>query len=297
MAAQFTEVTLEDMEKFLRRAFRALRPKKGEERKEVYFDLSLSDHVAIRVWTSIGVGRASGAGVGQDAIRLVLISKEKNRPLMTGKAPIVKRTQNWRDSLQDRIEDYIEVYEDREGYWESRAGAPAPQEEAGLRPPPPDGVDGPPPSDKQVAYALTLMKDAPSDFNWTQYGFKNPPDEEGLKSLSGRSVSKLIEALKSAKPATPASPAAPVPTPSAPRGIVPATFTKLRDGSWGLRGMNLQQGDSVLVSRKDGSKTKMEVGRIVWKGPDGTTVAEIGGARRASLGEPEEFYSYGEPQS
>lgn len=291
MAAQFTEVTLEDMEKFLKRGFRALRPKKGEERREVYFDLSLSDHVAIRVWTSIGVGRASGADVGQDAIRIQLVSKKKQRPLMTGKAPIVKRTQNWRNSLQDRIEDYIEAYEDREGYWESRAGAPASQgEQAG--PPPPDGVAGPPPSDKQVTYALTLLKDVPSDFNWTQYGFKSPPDEEGLKSLSARSVSNLIEALKSARPATPATPAAPVVprAPSGPRGM--ATFTKLRDRSWGLRGMNLQQGDTVLVSRKDGSKTRMEVGRIVWTSPDGTTVAEIGGARRASVDEP---YSYGDP--
>jgi hypothetical protein len=295
MAAQFTEVTLEDMEKFLKRGFRTLRPRRGEERKEIYIDLSLSAHVAIRIWTSIGVGRASGAGVGQDAIRVQLVSKEKNRPLMTGKAPIVKRTQNWRDSLQDRIEDYIEQYEDREEYWESRAGAPA-SPETEDRPPAPDGITGPPPSDKQVAYALTLLKNAPSDFNWTQYGFKTPPDEEGLKSLSGRSVSKLIEALKSAKPATPASPAEPPPpAPSAPRGMGVATFTKLRDGSWGLRGMGLQQGDSVLVSRRDGSRTKMEVGRIVWKGPDGTTVAEIGGARRASMGEPEEPYSYGEP--
>lgn len=297
MAAQYTEVSLEDMERFLKRAFRSLQPKKGEQRREIYYDLSLSERVAIRVWTSIGVGRGTGADVGQDAIRIQLVIKGNGRPLMKGKSPIVKRTQNWRNSLQDRIEEYLEQYEDKEGYWEGRAGAPAPEEED--RPPPPDGVAGPPPTHKQVGYAMSLFRRAPADFNWSQYGFKEPPDENGVKSLSARSVSKLIEALKSATPAGPAGPSAQVATPSHD-GPKSATFAKLRDGNWGLRGMNLKEGEFVTVSRRDGSKTKMQVGTIVWTGSDGATVAQIGGSRRASsgmdepMGEPENYILYGD---
>jgi len=114
MAAQFTEISLQDMESFLNRAFRALRPDKGVQRGEIYYDLKLSQKAGIRVWTSISPQGLTGAGVGQDAIRVVLYSFAKNRPLVPGKAPIVKRTQGWRDNLKDRIEDYMEMYDSRE---------------------------------------------------------------------------------------------------------------------------------------------------------------------------------------
>jgi hypothetical protein len=122
MAATFTEISLEDMETFLKRAFRALKPKKGTERGEIYFDLSLSPNVVVRVWTSVKPRSGMGAGVGEDAIRVQLIYVHLKRPLLTGKAPIVKRTQNWRSNLQERVEDMIETYEDKDEYWEERAG-------------------------------------------------------------------------------------------------------------------------------------------------------------------------------
>lgn len=121
MAAQFTAVTLEEMHKFLSRAFRAMTPTRGTERGEVFYTLSLSDKVGVRVWTSIRPGSGTGADVGEDAIRIQLFSSRSNRPLKSGKAPIVKRTQGWRDNLQDRIEDEIESYHDKEDYWEGRA--------------------------------------------------------------------------------------------------------------------------------------------------------------------------------
>jgi len=119
MAAQFTEVTLEDMERFLKRAYRALRPKQGESRGEVYYDLNLSDNkIFIRVWTSIRPRSGTGAGVGQDAIRVTMITRA-GKPLMP-KGKIVKRTQNWRNSLQGRIEELLETYEAKTGYWKER---------------------------------------------------------------------------------------------------------------------------------------------------------------------------------
>lgn len=119
MAARYTEVTLEDMERFLKRAYRVLRPKKGEQRGEVYYDLNLSDgKIFVRVWTSIRPRSGTGAGVGEDAIRVTMITRN-GKPLMP-KGKIVKRTQNWRNNLQSRIEELIETYESKTGYWKDR---------------------------------------------------------------------------------------------------------------------------------------------------------------------------------
>jgi len=122
MAAQFTEVTLEDMEKFLKRGFRVLRPSKGSDKGEIYYELKLGPFVGIRVWTSIKPHTGVGADVGADAIRVQLVSLKDHGPLEKGKAPIVKRTQGWRSSLQDKIEELVEKYEDREEFWEQWAG-------------------------------------------------------------------------------------------------------------------------------------------------------------------------------
>lgn len=114
MAVTRADVTLEDMENFLKRAFHALHPKKGALKGEIIYDLFLSHKVGIRVWTSIGEHQTVSAPTGADAIRVQLYNYEKNRPMMPGKAPIVKRTQGWKDNLQDRIEDYMEAYDAHE---------------------------------------------------------------------------------------------------------------------------------------------------------------------------------------
>lgn len=204
MAARYTEVTLEEIERFLKRGFRVLRPKEGTDRGEVYYDLFLSPHVAIRVWTSIAKGREQAAGVGQDAIRVQLRGVKTNRPLMKGKAAIVKRTQNWRNSLQNRVEDLIEAYEDREDYWEARAGgeAPAQAEEdpgTGARRPPP----GDEPTDKQIRFVMVLLRNVGSD-DWRRMGLdrrfnsSDPFTEAEVRQMTRKQVSAVIGALKDA---------------------------------------------------------------------------------------------------
>ncbi len=119
MAALYTEITLEDMDRFLKRAYRALRPKQKVERGEYVYDLNLSKgKILIKVWTSIHKGSGLGAQKGEDAIRVVLVT-QGGRPLMP-KGKIVKRTQNWRNSLQDRIEELLETYEAKTEYWKGR---------------------------------------------------------------------------------------------------------------------------------------------------------------------------------
>ena len=125
MAQQFTVVTLDDMEKFLNRGFRALRPRQHALRGEVVIDLHLNDAktVGVRVWTSIPAGGMEGARLGEDAILVQFFNFRRNHPLIKGKAPIVKRTQNWRDNLNARIGDYMQEYDTDERYWDSLAGS------------------------------------------------------------------------------------------------------------------------------------------------------------------------------
>jgi hypothetical protein len=55
------------------------------------------------------------------------------------------------------------------------------------------------------------------------------------------------------------------------------TYTKLRDGSWGLRadgGTRLTVGAAVTVAKRDGTTKQEVVGKILWSG-DGITLATI----------------------
>jgi len=115
-AATYTPISLQEMEQFIKRGFRALKPKQGENRGEICFDLFLNESrtIGIRVMTSIGSGRDMAALEGADAIRVGLFNFRRGGPLRPGKFPIVKRTQGWKDSLKDRIEDFVELYEQHE---------------------------------------------------------------------------------------------------------------------------------------------------------------------------------------
>jgi len=108
--ATYTEVSLDEMRTFLKRAFHALEPQKeSAERGEIIINLPLSERVVIKVFTSIAAGRDQAAGVGADAIRVGIY--RDGRPLKSGKWPIVKRTQGWKDNLRERVEDMFEKYD------------------------------------------------------------------------------------------------------------------------------------------------------------------------------------------
>lgn len=226
--ARYTEVSLDEMDKFLRRAFRALRPKQDASRNEIYYDLKLGRFVGIRVWTSIGSRSETGAGVGSDAIRVQFISLKDDKPLEKGKAPIVKRTQGWKNSLQDRIEDLIEKYEDNDEFWESWA---------------------------ETRRRVDTPKETPAE-----------------RAPSERPPERRFD----------------------PSRIQEATFAKLRDGSWGVRvpGTDVEAGDSVTVTRKDGRKVPVVIEAIEYRG-QGYTLARVPQRRFASDEEPEPEAAYG----
>lgn len=54
-----------------------------------------------------------------------------------------------------------------------------------------------------------------------------------------------------------------------------ASYSKLRDGSWGLRGKDLVAGATITVTKKSGGTKVETVGRILWRGEDGTCLASI----------------------
>ena len=122
MSAQYTQISMNEMETFLKRAFRAMHPKRINVRGEVGYDLFLNDEqtIAARVMTSIKQGQEYAASEGADAIRVGFFNVSKGHPFLKGSFPIVKRTQGWRDNLKDRVEDLLELYEEKESYWEGR---------------------------------------------------------------------------------------------------------------------------------------------------------------------------------
>jgi len=62
------------------------------------------------------------------------------------------------------------------------------------------------------------------------------------------------------------------------------TFTKLRDGSWGLRGRDLVEGQTVTVTKRSGERQTATVGRVVWRGRDGTCLATKSGGSGRRVG-------------
>lgn len=77
------------------------------------------------------------------------------------------------------------------------------------------------------------------------------------------------------------------------------TYTKLKSGAWGLRGMRLVAGSTVTVTKRNGTTKTETVGQIVWTGADGTTLAATATApaiARSSNYDPQKFNGYGAPR-
>ncbi len=114
MAATYTVVTLEEIEKFLKRCYWAMKPQqsvfRSRDGEEVVYDLKLSNKAVVRIFTTVSPHGGVGRDVGQDAIRVGLY-KASGGPLQGGKLPIVKRTQGWKDNLRERVDETIEKYE------------------------------------------------------------------------------------------------------------------------------------------------------------------------------------------
>lgn len=208
MAATFTEITLEDMNQFFMRGFRALRPKQKIERGTHVYDLALSPDVRIRVWATIPAAKETVRDVGENVIRLQMTSAHTGKPLLA-EVLKVKRVGGWKDNLQARIEDFMEKYEESESYWDTRAGgspkaeapASAPQSAPSSGPAAVGVAPGNEPTDKQIRYVSVLLRDLSQD-DWVQrrldqrFKLNHIPGESELRKMDRRGISLLIDALK-----------------------------------------------------------------------------------------------------
>lgn len=72
------------------------------------------------------------------------------------------------------------------------------------------------------------------------------------------------------------------------------TWTKLRNGSWGIKGFDLTEGEQVTVTKKSGETKTATVGKVIWTGTDGLSIATVATAthshstytRRYATGRP-----------
>lgn len=64
-----------------------------------------------------------------------------------------------------------------------------------------------------------------------------------------------------------------------------ATWMRLRDGSWGLRGpASMTEGSLVTVTRRDGSSSQERVARVLWRGESEAYASVVQrGERRAPV--------------
>ncbi len=177
----YMEVTLEEMGTFLKRGFRALRPKQGEFRGQIIYDLFLSPVVVIRIYTSI-MSRGYSAGAGGDSIRVVFLGLKTDKPLVGGKV-LVKRTQSWRNSLQDKIEDFLEMYEEKPDYWDSRGTSVS---------------SAPSATEKQVKFIMNMATSSrATEAMVTDAGLDWPVDIESVRNLTSKDASNAITILLS----------------------------------------------------------------------------------------------------
>ena len=218
MAERFVEVTVEDMRRALKRRFRAYRPRESVVNGMYVFDLKIDDHVAIRVWTSIPTHKGVGKSVGDSSIKVQMVSLRKGSPLQSNKnkQPIVQRSTNWADNLENRINKLQLKYNESADFWTNLAMQrdgikPDPEPETEQAPGPPEvnvtekpRYAGPPVTDPQVKYLVSLIITARNAGIWESYakdyglptGYITKGDlKEVLSGGRDGSASKLITAL------------------------------------------------------------------------------------------------------
>jgi len=181
MPSIYTPISLEQMTEFLNNNYHCFCPQNTiKQGGEHVFSLSLDPSVVINVWTSIHQGKEACAKSGSDSIKLTLNSAINGRPLIA-KQSIVKRTQNWKNSLFSRMQEILSVYfEDAEGI-QAKAQESKPSSRFA--------------SEKQINFALRLMNRM-SDNEFVSLFKRGKPSQNELEKMTSKDVSILIDSLQ-----------------------------------------------------------------------------------------------------
>lgn len=103
--ARFQTISETEMDLFLKeKGFSAITLQGTTEK--VYGKLVAKD-ICLRVYSSIESGTSRECG--EDAIRVVLASRQKTGIKIVGSSRRVNRTKNWRDNLQKRLDSWFEM--------------------------------------------------------------------------------------------------------------------------------------------------------------------------------------------
>jgi hypothetical protein len=178
MAAEYTLITLDQMNSFMNSNFHSLNPVQNTKNGEVVFTLNLDKDVVVNVWSSIH--RDKSAKSGSDSIKLTMNSKINDRPLLE-KQTSVKRTQGWKKSIMSRVQDITLAYFENPEYFQQRANEAKSSSRLA--------------TEKQVNFALRLMAEV-SDDDFMDMFSRQKPEREELEGMLSKDVSMLIDGLK-----------------------------------------------------------------------------------------------------
>jgi len=108
--ATYTKFTLDELDQFLRRSFRALKPVRKEGTTDYFYDLYLSQGIKIQVWTSIYKGDTEVKGTRRPPMKIVFVGRRGRIGPPKSDEIVVLRVRGWKDNLRERIEELVELY-------------------------------------------------------------------------------------------------------------------------------------------------------------------------------------------
>ena len=103
--SRYVPISEEEMDSFLKDKGFSTITLEGVNEK-VYGKL-VAKNTSLRVYSSLVAGESRG--VGEDAIRVVLATRNADKIKVCGSSRRVNRTKNWRDNLTNRIEGWFEM--------------------------------------------------------------------------------------------------------------------------------------------------------------------------------------------
>jgi hypothetical protein len=121
--ATYTEATLEEWDTFLKRAFHALHPRRSAAHGEVIYDLFLTPRLSIQIRTTVPTEGAQTRKSGSDIIQVMPYDHVKNRIIAPSSMILkVKRTKNWRDGVRERVEKWMELFDEHDAEEKTERG-------------------------------------------------------------------------------------------------------------------------------------------------------------------------------
>lgn len=116
-ASTYTPFTLLELDQFIKRTFRGLRPVRREGSSDYFYDLYLSPSMKVQIWTSIYKGEDSVKDKTRPPMKVIFMGRRQGR--LNPEDIRVLRVEKWRDNLRKRVEEFMELYHNDPDGWDS----------------------------------------------------------------------------------------------------------------------------------------------------------------------------------